>query len=364
MQPLAAQTASASPWRSRIGLELYTVRDLLAADFEGTLAKVADIGYTEVEPTSYNNMAPKDFRAMLDRLQADDAEHACGRAGRRAPSSRSNSRDSRSWASSTPRLRRQAPARGRARAAPDPAAARDPSAGRVLRRRDRRVRNAFTETEAFGPYQPPVSLDSVKRRAAQLNANGKIAQKYGMKMLVHNHTGEFEKLTDSPRTTFDVLVEETDPALVTMQLDLGWTYIAGVDPIALFKAHPGRFELWHVKDVFGLKTVNPSLGPNARVSSMALVPVGTGHIDFKPVFAHASLAGLKHFVHRAGQRRLLGRLARRRARVVSKPLRNPRLVDSRKPSRRFSRLTWTYKAPVHYIATNPLPGTRVLEITR
>ena len=120
---------------------------------------------------------------------------------------------------------------------------------------------------------------------AQLNANGKIAQKFGMKMLVHNHTGEFEPLTDSPRTTFDVLVEETDPALVTMQLDLGWTYIAGVDPLELFKAHPGRFELWHIKDVFGLKKVNRSLGPNARVSSMALVPVGTGHIDFKPVFA-------------------------------------------------------------------------------
>ena len=159
-----------------------------------------------------------------------------------------------------------------------------------------RVRNAFKETEAFGPFQPPASLESVKRRAAQLNADGKVAQKFGMKLLVHNHTGEFEKLVDSPRTSFDILVEETDPALVTMQLDLGWTYMAGFDPIALFKAHPGRFELWHVKDVFGLKTVNPSLGPNARVSSMAIVPVGTGHIDFKPVFAHASLAGLKHFV--------------------------------------------------------------------
>ena len=89
--------------------------------------------------------------------------------------------------------------------------------------------------------------------------------------------------------------EETDPALVTMQLDVGWAYIAGIDPIALFTAHPGRFELWHIKDVFGLRTVNPSLGPNARVSSMAIVPVGTGPIDFTPVCAQASLAGLKHF---------------------------------------------------------------------
>ena len=65
---------------------------------------------------------------------------------------------------------------------------------------------------------------------------------------------------------------------------------------ALFKKYPGRFELWHIKDVFGLKKVNSSLGPNDRVSSMTFVPVGVGHIDFKPVFAQASLAGLKHFV--------------------------------------------------------------------
>jgi sugar phosphate isomerase/epimerase len=157
------------------------------------------------------------------------------------------------------------------------------------------VHNAFTEAEAFGPYQPAEKLDAVQRRAAELNASGRIAQKFGMKILVHNHTGEFEKLTDSTMTTYDVLLKETDPALVTMQLDIGWAYIAGVDPIALFKAHPGRFELWHIKDIFGLKTVNPALGPNARTSSMAFTPVGTGQIDFKQVFASATPAGLKHF---------------------------------------------------------------------
>ena len=69
-EPLAArQTVDVAQWRSRIGLELYTVRDRLTVDYEGTLAKVAEIGYTEVEPTSYNNMPPKEFRAMLDRLK-------------------------------------------------------------------------------------------------------------------------------------------------------------------------------------------------------------------------------------------------------------------------------------------------------
>jgi sugar phosphate isomerase/epimerase len=185
---------------------------------------------------------------------------------------------------------------GTATATPDPRRPATVPPGGYYDAGSGRVRNSFKETEAFGPYQTPGTLEAVKRRAAQLNSDGKIAQKFGIKMLVHNHTVEFEKLKDSARTAFEVLVEETDPALVTMQLDLGWTYIAGVDPIALFKAHPGRFELWHIKDVFGLKTVNPSLGPIARVSSMALCPVGTGHIDFKPVFAQASVAGLKLFV--------------------------------------------------------------------
>jgi sugar phosphate isomerase/epimerase len=293
MQPLAAQTASASQWRSRIGLELYTVRDLLATDYEGTLAKVAEMGYTEVEPTSYNNMSQKDFRAMLDKYKLTmPSTHAPARG---------------SGADLEKQLEgfqvmgikyteiASAAGRGAGPATPDPRRPANLPPGAYFDAGSGRVRNSFKETEAFGPYQPAVALDSVKRRAAQLNADGKIAQRFGMKLLVHNHTGEFEKVTDSPRTSFDILIEETDPALVTMQLDLGWTYIAGVDPIALFKAHPGRFELWHVKDVFGLKTVNPSLGPSARVSSMALVPVGSGHIDFKPVFAEASVAGLKHF---------------------------------------------------------------------
>ena len=251
LTPLAArQAAAAPPWKSRMGLELYTVRDLLTADYEGTLAKVAAIGYTEVEATSYDTMSPKEFRAMLDRC------------GLRMPST-------------------HAPARGQ---------------GADLERMLEGFQVMGLEyTEIARPSPPGGSLDAVKRRAAQLNEDGRIARKFGMKVLVHNHVTEFEPLSDSPRTTFDVIVEQTDPALVTMQLDVGWAYVAGVDPIAQFKAHPGRFELWHVKDVFGLKTVNPSLGPAARVSSMSFVPVGTGQIDWKAVFAQAQAAGLRHF---------------------------------------------------------------------
>jgi sugar phosphate isomerase/epimerase len=71
-------------------------------------------------------------------------------------------------------------------------------------------------------------------------------------------------------------------------------YTSRALPIARFRAHPGRSELWHVKDVFGLKTVNPSLGPNAASAARAIVPVGAGPIDFTSLFAEAALAGLKH----------------------------------------------------------------------
>jgi sugar phosphate isomerase/epimerase len=280
-----------SGWQNRAGLELYTVRDLLATDFEGVLAKVAAIGYKEVEPANgYNNMAPAKFRAMLDRLGLTMPSTHSGATGTGLALEKQLEGFQVMGINYT---EISAPPSSGARSAARPAGPLPP--GAYFNPGTGVVHNAFTDAEAFGPYQPSETLDSVKHRAAQLNANGKIAQKFGMKVLVHNHTGEFEKLTDSPRTTYDVLLAETDPALVTMQIDIGWTYIAGVDPIALFKAHPGRFELWHIKDVFGLKTVNPSLGPNARTSSMAFAPVGAGQIDFKAVFANASVAGLKHF---------------------------------------------------------------------
>lgn len=291
---LAAQVAPVTDWSKQVGLELYTVRDLMSdqKSYISTLEKVAEIGYKEVEPAGgYAGLEPKDFRALLDRL------------GMRMPSTHSG-------ASGTgDDLEKQlegfqimgiqyteisAGGRGGAGRGPGgsgralaPGAYYNPGNGVTY--------NSFTQSTAFGPYQPAVTLESVKQRAAQLNANGKILQKFGMKTFVHNHTGEFEKLSDSDKTTYEVLLAETDPALVTMQLDVGWAYVAGVNVFDLFKKAPGRFELWHIKDMVGLNTVNAALSPNARTSSMAFVPVGAGQIDFKPVFAQAQLAGLKHY---------------------------------------------------------------------
>ena len=285
-----AQASPAPIWKDRIGLELYTVRDLMMSDFEGVLAKVAEMGYREVEPASgYNNMDPKAFRAMLDRYNLRMPSTHSGARGTGAELEKQlegfqimGIEYTEILSGTGPGAAGSGPARKLA-----PGAYYNPGTGVI--------RNSFTESEAFGPYQPPVSLESVKKRAAQLNADGKIARKFGMKIFVHNHTGEYEKLTDSDHTTYDVLLAETDPELVTMQLDIVWAAIGGMDVIEMFRKNPGRYELWHLKDVVGLKTVNRTLSPNARVSSMAFVPLGAGQMDYKPIFANAKLAGLKHF---------------------------------------------------------------------
>jgi sugar phosphate isomerase/epimerase len=144
-----------------------------------------------------------------------------------------------------------------------------------------------------GPPQP--TEESTKRTAQQLNANGKIAQKFGMKMLYHNHAQEFQPFEGSSLRPYDILLSETDPSLVAMQLDIGWATVAGQNVLEMFKKNPGRFELWHVKDARGIKNMDPKLNQRERMRAAMLVPVGQGEVDYRPIFANAELAGMKHF---------------------------------------------------------------------
>lgn len=285
----ARRAEAAENLKSHIGLALYTVRDIMATDFEGVLAKIAKIGYKEIEPANgYNGMNAKAFRAMLDRLglsmPSTHTDYPEAGSNMERQLEEQQIMGIRYTEIRQPRPSGAVPPRP----AVPPGAYYNPGTGKI--------NNSFTELGAFGPYQPPVTLEATKRRAATLNANGKVARKFGIKMFVHNHTGEFERLADDDRCEYDILLAETDPELVAMQIDLAWASIAGKDPVQMFKANPGRYELWHIKDVFGLQTVNPALSPNQRVSNMAFGPVGTGQIDYKRIFAAADIAGMKHFV--------------------------------------------------------------------
>jgi sugar phosphate isomerase/epimerase len=138
--------------------------------------------------------------------------------------------------------------------------------------------------------------ENVKRQAQTLNENGKLAQKFGLKMIVHNHTQEFAPLADKPEVRpYDILLAETDPQLVAMQLDIGWASVAGQDILAMFKKHSGRFECWHVKDAKHIKNAPAEMTQAQRQQSAELVPVGQGEVDYKAIFAAAGQAGMKHF---------------------------------------------------------------------
>jgi sugar phosphate isomerase/epimerase len=124
------------------------------------------------------------------------------------------------------------------------------------------------------------NLDRYKTIADQLNKAGERCQKAGIQLCYHNHDFEFK--AENGQMPFDVLLSGTDKKLVKMELDLYWTTKAGQDPLALFKQHPGRFPLWHVKDM-------------AKTPEKSFTEVGNGSIDFKKIFTQADLAGLQYF---------------------------------------------------------------------
>lgn len=282
--PAGARTPGAIDWASQIGLELYTVRDLTAKDYVGTLEKVAQIGYKEIEPAGgYGNLTPKQFRAELDRL------------GLRVPSTHSGI-----TVGATADVEKQLAdfqvmgiEYASLDAAPRPAGQRPrraPSSAPTSPAERRQAMEQFVRRMA-----QPRTVDDVKQEAARYNEYGKLAQRFGIKLLIHNHTVEFIPCQGTDEMPYTILLAETDPELVVFQMDIGWATVAGQDPIRLFQRHPGRFVLWHVKDVACLKCLPPVPDQGGRMAAARLVPVGTGEIDYGEIFEHADLAGMKHF---------------------------------------------------------------------
>ena len=297
----APQQPSAPNWASQIGLELWTVRDLIAKDYAGTLEKVARIGYKEIEPANgYANMTPKQFRALLDRLGlkmpsthsgvtiGTDDEMEKQLAGFRVMgiqySSLAEPRPAGRAPGGAGRSTNAGASGGRAGRGAPPQNATTPAAERQATQQF--VRNMVQARAA----------EEVKHEAARYNRIGELARKFGIKLLIHNHTAEFVPCKDSPEVPYTILLNETDPELVVFQLDIGWAVVAGQNPVELFTKNPGRFVLWHVKDVAGLKYLPPLPDQGGRMAEARLVPVGNGEVDYGEIFKHADVAGMKHFV--------------------------------------------------------------------
>jgi sugar phosphate isomerase/epimerase len=125
------------------------------------------------------------------------------------------------------------------------------------------------------------SLDDYKLVAERVNKAALLCKKNNIKLAYHNHDFEFTKL-EGNTCGYDILLNECDKDLVDLEMDLFWVVTAGFDPIELFKKHPGRFKMWHVKDM-------DKSDPKKQTE------VGSGSINFKQIFANAKLSGLEYF---------------------------------------------------------------------
>lgn len=218
----------------KVGVQLYTVRDAMAKDFDGTLAKVADIGYREVEFAGYYNRDAKAVRAVLDRV------------GLTAPSTHVGfDALGDSWQ-------------------------------KVLD--DSKVIGHQYVVVPSLPEDLRRTLDGYRRAAERFNQAGDAAQKAGIQFGYHNHNFEFQPLEG--RMPYDVLLEASDPKLVQFEMDLYWTIFGGADPLPYFTRWPGRFPLVHVKDMTAQHT---------------MTDVGSGVINWKDLFSHRE-AGIRHYI--------------------------------------------------------------------
>ena len=126
---------------------------------------------------------------------------------------------------------------------------------------------------------PEQTVDNYKKTAAAFNKAGEDCKKANIKFGYHNHDFEFEK--ENGQVLYDVLLNNTDAALVHMELDLGWVIMTGNDPLTYFKNHPGRFPLWHLKD----------MDLNKKHST----EFGKGSLNIKEILQQSKLSGMKYF---------------------------------------------------------------------
>lgn len=231
-----------------VGLQLYTLRNQIdSLGIEKVLAEVARLGYKNIEHFGYGDRrffgkTANEFKLLLNAngLAAPSGHYLTGF----------------SQAMKMPGLSSQLDA-------------------------------ALEDAVALGQKYMMVSYlfpdertpDHYKRLADLLNSNGEKVARAGLKLGYHNHDFEFsEKMEDGTRP-YDFILKNTSAPL---ELDLYWVTRAGQSPLELFRQHPGRFPLWHVKDM-------------ARTEKKEFAEVGTGSIDFAAIFAQAKQAGLRYY---------------------------------------------------------------------
>lgn len=254
-----------------VGLQLYTMGNLMTTDTKGTLQKLAAIGYREVESAgsqkgNFYGYKPKEFAAMVkDAGMHWRSAHVGGAPFRmdQIMKMAKNAQDSARIKSYFEK---------------------NQNTVKPLNLTDNYQQLADDAAEGGLSYLvcssiPVSTLDEIKKAVEVFSKSGEACKKNGVQFAYHNHVTEFDNV-DGVRP-FDYILNHTEKDLVKMELDLAWATKAKQDPVELFKLHPGRYPLWHVKDLDKVK--------------MEPAEVGSGVVDFKRIFANAKESGMKYF---------------------------------------------------------------------
>ncbi len=253
LSPLACTSTAKGPDNKSfgVGIILYTVRDAMASDPVGTLQKLSDMGYKNIELADYSDgkfygYAPKEFKKIVNDMGMDIiSSHAAVE-----------------------------------------------STGITIENATK-MADAHAALGAKYCVQPWVNdedrtVETYKRMIGDWNKVGEIMKNVGVQFAYHNHNFEFANL-DGVVPYYDIFMPEMDPDLITMELDVYWATKGGQDPVEMFNKYPGRFQLLHFKDMA------ESNAPYYEVIKDDITSVGSGLIDFKRIYAARETAGMKYY---------------------------------------------------------------------
>jgi sugar phosphate isomerase/epimerase len=247
----------ASPFGLPVGLQLYSVREMLPKDYEGTLKQIGALGYQEVEAAGYFDHTVPQVKAAMSAagLHLVSAHYSHDSLAKDFDNILAFNHDVGVdyLICSFPGIK-------------DPSRLKDAS--------HRSVVNSFT-------------MDDYHWNADEFNKFGEKVKAAGMKFGYHNHTMEFTK--QDGLAPLDEMIRLTDPGLVTFELDCGWVIVGGANPVDYITRYPTRISMLHVKDF------KPTDKPASIVDPPHAAQLGQGTLDYRPVFAAAKKANLKHY---------------------------------------------------------------------
>jgi sugar phosphate isomerase/epimerase len=252
----------ANPLGLPIGLQLYTVKSSMEEDPAATLKKLREIGFGVVESAGLGKLSSKQFRQLLD-----DSGLACPSA----------------------HLQFDVDNLGPTFEDAHALGAKYGTSGSLRL-------PAAESKRAVAASKPGMSLDDAKRTAEIANRIGEAAKHAGLQYAYHNHDAEFAD-QGGGAIGYDLLLRETDPELVKFEIDCGWMIFGGRNPVDYFKKYPNRFPMIHVKDYLAPNDKSAA-APGAAAGGTAEMrgaELGHGVIDYKPIFAAAGKAGLRHY---------------------------------------------------------------------